>query len=120
MLTYGFHYDVKPEHRQEFLKISNAALTLMKTLPGHIETKLMEDFSTLEKLYFFIYKDENNVERSSFINNRQIFYQLLLKHKYHCSKEDFSLLKTIDRLALQDSITEGLFKELGWKYVSLF
>ena len=70
MLTYGFHYDVKPEHRQEFLKISNAALTLMKTLPGHIETKLLEDVNVPHS--FMIYSEwESNEHFKAFMNSQE-------------------------------------------------
>ena len=70
MLTYGFHYDVKPEHREEFLKISNAALTLMKTLPGHIQTKLMEDVN--EPNAFMIYSEwESNEHFKGFMNSQE-------------------------------------------------
>ena len=70
MLTYGFHYDVKPEYRAEFLKISNAALTLMKTLPGHIQTKLLEDVN--EPNAFMIYSEwESNEHFKGFMNSKE-------------------------------------------------
>ena len=70
MLTYGFHYDVKPQFRQEFLKISNAALTLMKTLPGHIMTKLMEDVNAPNS--FMIYSEwESNEHFKAFMNSKE-------------------------------------------------
>lgn len=70
MLTYGFHYDVKPEFRQEFLDISNAALKLMKTLDGHIETKLMEDVNASN--HFMIYSEwETNEHFKAFMNSKE-------------------------------------------------
>ena len=84
----------------------------------HLENKLMNDFITLEKLYYIKYK--NNSERKSFINTNHIFYQLLRKHKHKCNKEDFSLLKTIDRQDFHDEICEDLFKTLGWNYISFY
>ena len=70
MITYGFHYDVKSEHREEFLKISNAALTLMKTLPGHVQTKLMEDVN--EANSFMIYSEwETNDAFKTFMNSQE-------------------------------------------------
>lgn len=87
---------------------------------SHLEEKLMADFNTLVQLYFSMYKDYNQVERNSFLNTQHIFYQLLLKHKHPCKKEDFSLLKTIDRVVFHDTITEDLFKVLNWPYTSLF
>jgi hypothetical protein len=87
---------------------------------SYLEEKLMEDFTTLVKIYYVIYKDENKVERSSFINTQHIFYQLLLKYNHPCNKEDFSLLKTTERLAFHDSICEDLFKILEWNYTSFY
>ncbi len=70
MLTYGFHYDVKAEHREEFLKISNAALALMNTLSGHIETKLMEDVNKPNS--FMIYSEwETNEAFKAFMNSQE-------------------------------------------------
>lgn len=70
MLTYGFHYDVKPEFREEFLKISNAALALMKTLDGHIETKLMEDVNAAN--HFMIYSEwESNEHFKGFMKSKE-------------------------------------------------
>jgi hypothetical protein len=40
---------------------------------SHLEEKLMADFNTLVQLYFAIYKDENQVERNSFLNTQHIF-----------------------------------------------
>ena len=86
---------------------------------SHLEEKLMEDFNTLVRLYFLIYKDENQVNRNSFLNTQHIFYELLLKHKHPCYKEDFSLLKTIDRVVFHDTVTEDLFNILNWPYSSM-
>lgn len=70
MLTYGFHYDVKADKRTDFLQISNAALALMKTLPGHIETKLMEDVNKPNS--FMIYSEwESNDAFKAFMNSKE-------------------------------------------------
>lgn len=60
MITYGFQYDVKPEYRDEFLEISNKALSLMKTLDGHVMTKLLEDVNKTNS--FMIYSEWNDNE----------------------------------------------------------
>jgi len=68
MLTYGFHYDVKPDKRKDFLDVSNAALTAMKTMSGHIETKLLEDVNV--KNSFMIYSEwESNEHFKTFMNS---------------------------------------------------
>ncbi len=87
---------------------------------SHLEEKLMEDFTTLDKLYFSIYRDRYNVDRSSFINTQHIFYQLLLKYNHPCDKEEFSLLKTVERLVFHDTVCEDLFNIMQWNYTSFF
>lgn len=86
---------------------------------SHLEEQLMADFNTLVHHYFLIYRDENQVSRNSFLNTQHIFYELLLKYKHPCNKEDFSLLKTIDRVVFHDTVTEDLFKVLNWPYSSM-
>lgn len=86
---------------------------------SHLEQKLMDDFEVLVKEYFNN-KNKTMIDRKSFINNQIIFYQLLLKYGYPCNKEDFTLLKTVERLNDQDTLCEELFKSLNWNYYSIF
>ena len=68
MITYGFQYDVKAEKREEFLKISNAAVKVMDTMDGHIMTKLFEDVNV--KNSFMIYSEwANNEGFKAFMNS---------------------------------------------------
>jgi hypothetical protein len=45
---------------------------------------------------------------------------LLRRHKYPCQKEDFNILKTIDRKYYHDEICSELFHDLGWNFQPLF
>lgn len=85
---------------------------------SHLEEKLLEDFKLLVELFFGKYK--KTVERKSLLNKYFILYQLLLKNGYQCNKEEFFLLKTIERINSQDTMCQNLFKILGWKYHNLY
>lgn len=86
---------------------------------SYLENKLMDDFIILTELYNK-YKQEKKIPRKSFINSQYVLYQLLNRHKHHCKKEDFNILKTIDRQYFHDEVTKDLFQELGWNMVFLF
>ncbi len=83
---------------------------------SHLEDKLLEDFDILTDLYDKEYK---HIDRKNFINTQYVLYQLLLKHKYPCLKEDFSILKTIDRKAFHDEVISNCFAILGWNFTPL-
>jgi hypothetical protein len=80
---------------------------------SYLEDKLLEDFDTLTETYDRKFK---NIDRKNFINTQYILYQLLLRHKHPCSKENFTILKTIDRKNFHDDITRVLFMENGWNF----
>lgn len=81
---------------------------------GYLEDKLLEDFDTLTELYDKKFK---HIDRKNFINTQYVLYQLLLRHKHRCDKEDFAMLKTIDRKAFHDDIMKTCFEALGWNFV---
>ena len=80
---------------------------------GHLEDKLLEDFAVLTDMYDKMYK---HIDRKNFINTQFILYALLNKHKHPCKKEDFTILKTVDRLNFHNEITNQLFQAIGWSY----
>ena len=84
---------------------------------GYIEDKLLDDFDVLTDLYDKTYK---NIDRKNFINTQYVLYQLLLRHRHPCRKEDFSVLKTIDRKNFHDDICKKLFCILGWNFNPYF
>lgn len=85
---------------------------------SHLEEKLMHDFDQLTELYDKIFIKKIN--RNNFINTQYVLYQLLKRHKHPCKKSDFSVLKTIDRIAFHDDIVKILFQNLGWNHDSYF
>ena len=87
---------------------------------SHLEKVLLEDFETLSNLYDKKFRNEKKIERKSFINTQYVLYQLLRKHKHPCKKEDFNILKTLDRKSFHDDILSELFQELSWNYIPCF
>lgn len=83
----------------------------------HLENLLLQDFQKLTTLYDKKYRQS---ERKNFINTGYILYQLLKRHRFPCKKEDFNILKTIDRKYYHDNITKALFEELGWNFAPTF
>lgn len=85
---------------------------------SYLEDILLKDFDELTRAYDAIYK--NNIERTNFINTQYVLYQLLKKHKHPCKKEDFVMLKTIERQQFHDTIMKALFDYLGWNFNAYF
>lgn len=84
---------------------------------SHLENQLLHDFDELTTLYDKLYR---NNERKNFINTQYVLFQLLKRHKFPCRKEDFNILKTIDRKYFHDSVMQELFEVLGWNINPLF
>ena len=82
-----------------------------------LEDKLLDDFDILTELYDKEYKDIN---RKNFINTQYVLYQLLQRHKYKCNKEEFIILKTIDRKFFHDEVCQHLFENLGWNHTPFY
>lgn len=87
---------------------------------SHLETQLMEDFDKISDLYDKKYKLEKKIDRKSFINTQYILFQLLRRHKYSCKKEDFNMLKTLDRQSFHDDIVRDLFEQLNFNFTPVF
>lgn len=84
---------------------------------SHLEDKLLDDFDCLTELYDKIFK---NIDRKNFINTQYVLFQLLSRHKHHCVKENFTMLKTIDRKSFHDEVSKVLFEILGWNHNPYF
>lgn len=85
---------------------------------SYLESKLLIDFDILTDLYDKRYK--NNISRKNFINTQYVLFQLLTRHKHPCKREDFTILKTVDRKKFHDDICKVLFEELGWNHTPYF
>jgi hypothetical protein len=87
---------------------------------SHLENQLMEDFDKISNLYDKKFKFTGKIERKSFINTQYILFQLLRRHKYSCKKEDFNMLKTLDRKSFHDDIVKELFEYLNFNFTPIF
>jgi hypothetical protein len=84
---------------------------------SHLEDKLLNDFDSLTYLYDKMFK---HINRKNFINTQYVLYQLLTRHKHQCEKEDFTILKTVDRKSFHDDICRVLFEHLGWNHTPYY
>ena len=87
---------------------------------SYLEQKLLEDFDLLSALYDKKFRNNKKTTRKSFINTQYVLYQLLRRHKHPCKKEDFNILKTLDRKNFHDDVCKELFEELGWNFTPSF
>jgi len=85
---------------------------------SHLESMLFEDFSVLENLYYKLPITDRE-DRTNFPNSQYILYQLLLKHNFKCSTDNFHILKTEDRLNWHNDIVGRMFKHLGWPFTTI-
>jgi hypothetical protein len=84
---------------------------------GYLEDQLLVDFDVLTNLYDQRFK---HLVRKNFINTQYVLYQLLMRHKHPCNKEDFTILKTIDRELFHDEVCKDLFYQLNWNHSPTF
>lgn len=82
---------------------------------GYLEDKLLDDFDTLTETYDKLFK---HITRKNFINTSYILHKLLIKHKYPCTEDDFTSLKTVDRKAFHDDIFREICAHLEWSFKS--
>jgi hypothetical protein len=103
-LGYSNHY--------ENVHLIHSTLTGIKADDiSHLEDQLLDDFDVLTELYDRKFK---HINRKNFINTSYVLYQLLMRHKHPCKKEEFIILKTIDRKLFHDEVCQELFTHLGW------
>jgi hypothetical protein len=84
---------------------------------SHLEDQLLDDFDSLTYLYDKMFK---HINRKNFINTQYVLYQLLRRHKHKCKKEEFIILKTIDRKFFHDNICKKLFEILNWNHTPFY
>ena len=87
---------------------------------SYLEDRLMDDFVALTELYDKKFKNKPGFDRKNFINTQYVLYQLLVRYHHSCKKEDFTILKTVDRKSFHDDVAKICFEELGWNHTPLF
>lgn len=109
------------KHSKHYENVTLIHYTLTGKKPddiSHLEDKLLNDFDLLVETYDKHFK--HKVDRVNFISTQYVLYQLLQRHRHSCKKEDFVILKTVDRKSFHDNIYRELAARLGWNYVPLF
>jgi hypothetical protein len=87
---------------------------------SYLEDRLLDDFDLLTDLYDKKFKNKSGFDRKNFINTQYVLYQFLLRYNHTCNKDDFTILKTVDRKSFHDDIAKACFEELGWNFTPLF
>lgn len=85
---------------------------------SHLEDTLLNEFEMLCDTYDRLFK--NKLKRTNFVNTQYVLFQLLRKHNFPCKKDDFVMLKTIDRQVFHDQVVGECFKELNWTHTPLY
>lgn len=109
-LGYSKHYENVHLIHYNFTCIKPADIS-------HLEDQLLDDFDALTDLYDKKFK---HIKRKNFINTQYVLYQLLCRHRHPCKKEEFIVLKTIDRKFFHDEICKILFEDLGWNHTPYY
>lgn len=74
MITFGLNYDVKPEFREEFERISRETVRAMEGVKGHKETRLYQDVDQPDS--YMIYSDwETKADFTAFLRS-DVFKQV--------------------------------------------
>jgi hypothetical protein len=87
---------------------------------AYLEDRLLDDFDSLTNLYDKKFKNKPGFERKNFINTQYVLYQLLVRYRHPCKKEDFTILKTVDRKSFHDDVAKIVFEDLNWNHTPLF
>jgi hypothetical protein len=87
---------------------------------SHLEDRLLDDFDLLTDLYDKKFKNKPGFGRKNFINTQYVLYQLLVRYRHPCKKDEFTILKTVDRKSFHDDVAKICFQELGWNHTPLF
>jgi len=85
---------------------------------SYLKDKLLTDFELFMETYDELFKDK--IERTNFLNTQNVLYHLLCRHRHPCKRDDFAMLKTMDRQIFQDDIIRKCFEHRGWNMNSSF
>ena len=85
------------------------------------EQQLLDDFDILTALYDKKFKKNKKIDRKKFHKYSVRFcFQLLRRHKYQCKKEDFNILKTVDRKSFHDDICRDFIRTSWLEFLQVY
>lgn len=104
-LGYSKHYDdcILIHHNLTGKKANNIS---------HLEDVLISDFEKVSEKYSQLFHQD----RKNFINIQFILYRLLIRHKYDFDPEDFTSIKSTNKIMDRDIICKQIFESLSWDY----
>ena len=118
---------ITKDHIYEFLKITKHTdayediMLIYCEITGakppdisHLEPQLFELFDEIDAIYERI----KPVDRVNFLNGQFVLFKLLQKLKYPCHEDQFSVLKTRDKMLEHDRLWKLICAELHWSFVS--
>lgn len=82
---------------------------------SHLEEKLKSLFKEIDN----IYEEVKPPGRLNFLNGQYVLFRFLQKLKYPCKTEDFSILKTRDKLLEYEEIWKKICARKKWNYRAL-
>jgi hypothetical protein len=84
--------------------------------PSEVEEMLREMFKDIQEPYETV-KAVICPERQSFLSYNYVFYKFLELLDLEEYQKCFTLLKSVEKLRIQDSIWKGICEILGWEYI---
>ena len=78
---------------------------------SHVRNEIFEDFDKVISIY-----ETMDVDRINSLNGQYILYQLLRRRKVKVNENDFSMLKTRERLLEYDAIYSSICLKLEWNF----
>jgi hypothetical protein len=92
--------------------------TLTKNRPpdiSYLESQLYEMFDTIVPIFIKV-KEKIAPKRRNFLNCQYVLYQFLRILRHHCDENDFSILKTQEKLIEHDDVFEAICNETSWTF----
>lgn len=82
---------------------------------SHLEPKLFELFDEIDP----IYQEVKPPDRLNFLNGQYVLFRFLQKLRFPCNEDDFSILKTREKLLEHEAIWQQICEKKQWSFKSL-
>jgi hypothetical protein len=82
---------------------------------SHLEPKLFELFDEIDT----VYQEVKPPDRLNFLNGQYVLFRFLQKLRFPCDEDDFSILKTREKLLEHEYIWQQICERKQWSFTSL-
>jgi len=82
---------------------------------SHLEPKLFELFDEIDP----IYQEVKPADRLNFLIGQYVLFRFLQKLRFPCNEDDFSILKTREKLLEHEAIWQQICEKKQWSFKSL-